>query len=320
MDVTESDAAAGGGAPEGLRKSYDAFISYAHDADGVFAPVLQRGLQQLAKPWNRRRAMEVFRDQTSLAVSPGLWPSIRAALDASHWFILLASPEAARSHWVGEEVTYWVSSKGTDHLLVVVTDGSWIWDNDSGDLSPASTAGSRALHGVFPAEPKHLDLTWARRDPGLTLRNPRFRDQIATLAAAIRQVPKEEIEGEDVRQQRRTRRIVRAVIAALTVLVLLASVLAVWANIQRQEAIRQRDIAVSGQLVSQSENLGDSDPIISKLESIAAWRIHPSSRNPLRDAGRCCTLWDRSPHWSQGPGPVGGVQPGRQDPGQRQRR
>jgi WD domain, G-beta repeat len=161
-----------------------------------------------------------------------------------------------------------------------------MWDNDSGDLSSNSTAWNRALRGVFPAEPKYLDMTWARRDAGLTLRNARFRDQIATLAAAIREVPKEEIEGEDVQQQRRTRRIVRAVIAALTVLVLLASVLAVVANIQRQEAIRQRDAAVSGQLISQSEALGDSDPAISKLESIAAWRIHPSSgaRHAMLDA------------------------------------
>ena len=141
------------GCPGGSRKSYDAFISYAHEADEGFAPVLQRGLQHLAKPWNRRRAMEVFRDETSLAVSPGLWPSIRDALDASRWFILLASPEAARSHWVGEEITYWVSGKGTDHLLVVVTDGTWIWDADTGDLSPASTAANPALRGVFPAEP-----------------------------------------------------------------------------------------------------------------------------------------------------------------------
>ena len=92
MDLKESNAAAGRAAPEGSRKSYDAFISYAHHADGAFAPVLQRGLQHLAKPWNRRRAMEVFRDESSLAVSPGLWRSITAALDASGWFILLASP------------------------------------------------------------------------------------------------------------------------------------------------------------------------------------------------------------------------------------
>ena len=97
MDGAGPDGAAGTASLEHPRKSYDAFISYAHDADGAFAPVVQRGLQHLAKPWNRRRAMEVFRDETSLAVSPGLWPAIRAALDASRWFVLLASPEAARS-------------------------------------------------------------------------------------------------------------------------------------------------------------------------------------------------------------------------------
>src|SRR5438034_9887795 len=148
MDVAGSDAAVGTVRRGGSGKSYDAFNSYAH-ADAVFAPALQRGLQHLAKPWSRRRAMEVFRDETSLAVSPGLWPAIRAALDASRWFVLLASPEAARSHWVGEEITHWVSRKGTDHLLVVVTDGSWVWDDDGGGLSPASTACHPALHGVF---------------------------------------------------------------------------------------------------------------------------------------------------------------------------
>src|SRR5690242_3127172 len=157
MDVTGSDAAAGAAPGEDSRKSYDAFISYAH-ADVVFGQVLQRGLQHLAKPWNRRRAMEVFRDETSLAASPGLWPAIQAALDASRWFVLLASPEAARSEWVGKEITYWVTSKGTDHLLVVVTDGIWQWDKRSGDLSPASTAGSRALRGVLPAEPLYVDM------------------------------------------------------------------------------------------------------------------------------------------------------------------
>src|SRR5215469_5150475 len=112
MDVRGSSAASRIAASEGSRRAYDAFISYAHYADGVFAPVLQRGLQRLAKPWNRRRAMEVFRDETSLAASPELWPSIRAALDASRWLVLLVSPEAARSDGVGEEITHWVSTKG----------------------------------------------------------------------------------------------------------------------------------------------------------------------------------------------------------------
>src|SRR5262245_65390175 len=85
-------------------KRYAAFISYSHGTDGAFAAALQNGLQRLAKPWNRRRALEIFRDQTGLAVSPGLWPSICAALDGSRWFVLLCSREAARSEWVGKEI------------------------------------------------------------------------------------------------------------------------------------------------------------------------------------------------------------------------
>jgi len=146
---------------------------------------------------------------------------------------------------VGKEIAHWVSRHGTDHLLIVLTDRTWVWDDDSGDLSSASTACHPALRGAFPDEPKDLDMTRARRDPRLILRNAGFRDQIATLAAAISGVPKEEIEGEDVRQQRKTRRIVRAVIATLSVLVLLASALAVLFYGERQTAIRQRQEAVT---------------------------------------------------------------------------
>ena len=273
MDVAGPGAAPGTARWRVPRKSYDVFISYAHDADSAFAPVLQRGLQHLAKPWNRRRAIEVFRDETSLPVSSGLWSSIQDALDASRWFVLLASPEAARSSWVGKEITHWVISKGTDRLLVVVTAGTWIWDNNTGDFSPGSTVAHPALRGVLRAEPKYLDMTWARRNPDLTLHNPRFRDQVATLAAAIREVPKDEIEGEDVRQQRRTRRIVRAVIATLTVLVLLASVLAVVANLQREKAQHQQRIAVAELLTTQAASLKDSDPALSLQLDIAAMAV-----------------------------------------------
>ena len=277
MDVTSSDPAAGTAGREGPGKTYHAFISYAHAGDEGFSAALQRGLQHLAKPWNRRRAMEVFRDETSLSASSGLEPSIRRALDASRWLVLLASPDAARSDWVSEEITHWVSTKGSGHLLVVVTEGTWAWDKSSGDLSAASTAAGQALRGVFTTEPKHVDMTWARHNADLTLRNANFRDQVATLAAAIREVSKEDIEGEDVKQQRRTRRIVRAVIAALTVLVLVASSLAIWANVERLQAIHELKVALSGQLISNSELLGNTNPVLSKLLSIAAWRLNPSS-------------------------------------------
>jgi hypothetical protein len=91
---------------------YDAFISYSHAADGALAPAVQHGLQALAKPLYQRRALRIFRDQTSLAVTPALWPTIQQALEASQYFILLASPAAAQSPWVRQELAWWMQHTG----------------------------------------------------------------------------------------------------------------------------------------------------------------------------------------------------------------
>ena len=47
--------------------AYDGFISCSHAADGLLAPRLQTGLQRFAKPWWKRRAVRIFRDEASLA-------------------------------------------------------------------------------------------------------------------------------------------------------------------------------------------------------------------------------------------------------------
>jgi hypothetical protein len=85
---------------------YDAFISYSHALDGRLAPTVQGELSRFAKSWWKIRSLRVFRDETSLSVTPGLWPSIQRALDESEFFILFASPEAAASLWVGKEFDY----------------------------------------------------------------------------------------------------------------------------------------------------------------------------------------------------------------------
>jgi hypothetical protein len=56
--------------------SYDAFISYSHGKDKPIAAALQAVVQKLGKPWYLRRAVRVFRDDTSLSATPHLWPSI----------------------------------------------------------------------------------------------------------------------------------------------------------------------------------------------------------------------------------------------------
>ena len=51
---------------------YDAFISYSHAKDKPIAAALQSAIQKLGKPWYQRRALRLFRDDTSLAATPHL--------------------------------------------------------------------------------------------------------------------------------------------------------------------------------------------------------------------------------------------------------
>ena len=52
-------------------------------------------------------------------MTPTLWSTIQKALDSSDHFVLLASPEAARSRWVGREIEHWIGVKSADRILPV---------------------------------------------------------------------------------------------------------------------------------------------------------------------------------------------------------
>ncbi|MEM7429530.1 MAG: WD40 repeat domain-containing protein, partial [Pseudomonadota bacterium] len=67
------------------------------------------------------------------------------------------------------------------------------------------------------------------------------RDAIATVAAPIHGMPKDELEGEDIRQFRLARRLRRAAISGLAILTVIAVAAGIFAWIQRDEAIVQRD-------------------------------------------------------------------------------
>jgi len=217
--------------------SYDAFISYSHSSDGRLAPALHRALQSLAKPWHQRRALHVFLDNSGLAVTHALWGAIKGALDESRYFIVLASPDAAASRWVNQEIDWWIRTKSADHILPVVTEGEWIWDARSGDFDwERSTAVPPALKDVFAQEPRHLDLRWAVGSERLDLDNSRFREAVAELAAPIHGKSKDDLESEDLRQHRRFRRVRFRAIAALVGLSLLAVVAGTVASVSARKA------------------------------------------------------------------------------------
>jgi hypothetical protein len=143
--------------------AYKAFISYSHAADGKLAPALQSALHRFAKPWYRLRAIRVFRDKTTLALTPALWPAIEKALSESEYFILLASPQAAESPWVQQEIDYWLTKRSADRhkLLIILTGGEFAWDRSRGNVDwDRTTALPRTIAAAFPQEPFFLDLRW----------------------------------------------------------------------------------------------------------------------------------------------------------------
>src|SRR5688572_9251153 len=166
---------------------YDAFVSYSHAKDKPIAAALQSVIQRLGKPWYRRRALRLFRDDTSLSATPSLWPSIEQALAASRYLIVLASPQFAASKWCALEVAYWLEHKNPDTMLIALTEGELIWsggDFHCDDAPPLPIL----LKGRFAHEPKWIDLRAYRdgADPG----EARFTELAADFAAAIHGMPK----------------------------------------------------------------------------------------------------------------------------------
>ncbi len=122
------------------------------------------------------------------------------------------------------------------------------------------------------------------RDPSYLYGGSLLEDAAATAAKAsadpVRYPPlslaeRDFISASERARHRRVRRR-RGIIAFLVVLVVGFASAAFLAIRNSQETASERDAAVSGQLAAQSEELGDTNPVLSKLLSVASWRLDPS--------------------------------------------
>jgi WD40 repeat protein len=252
-------------------RTFAAFISYSHKADQALATALHGALHRFAKPWNRLRAVRIARDKATMDAASNLWGTIARHVDDSEHLILLASTASARSPWVPREIEQFLRTHGPDRIVVVLTEGEIAWDAAAGDFDWArTTALPRMERPLFASEPRYVDLRRVRQTGEWSNRNPEFREAVAEISATIRGISKDELVGQDVREHRRTRRLARTGVAALTLLAIGLGIAALVAVRKTRESTRR----LAGTYVANGVRLvEDGDPAGALPWFAAAWRL-----------------------------------------------
>jgi WD40 repeat protein len=112
---------------------FRAFVSYSR-SDRQWAKALQARLERYVLPnslrlinpgvrQDRRPLKPVFRDEDELVPGQGLPERIRKGLEHSQYLIVVCSPRAAASEWVGKEIRDFIALGRGHNILAVVVDG-----------------------------------------------------------------------------------------------------------------------------------------------------------------------------------------------------
>ena len=276
-----------------MATAWDAFVSYARSNSERTAIAVQRGLQRFARPWNQRRAVRIFRDDSAMSTNPALWAAIEEGLSAAGHLILLLSPAAATSAYVEKEVAWWLDHKGPATILLVLDAGDLAWDQ-AGNRFSADSSVPACLREAFAEEPRWLDLRWVHSSPD-PAGDPRFAAAMADLSAPIRGIARDDLIGEDLTQHRRVRRLATSAVSLLALLLVISIVSTVLAVQQRDDVLRQAVTLRSRQLASTGSGLLDSDLRLAQLLAVQGFRTEESAatREALLRAAFASPLVDR---------------------------
>ena len=205
-----------------VEPEFAAFISYSH-ADAAAAAKLQKRLERYRLPRTIGNAAgktslelgKIFRDREDLAAASSLSDAIKAALSQAKTLIILCSPDAAKSHWVAQEIALFRSLHADRPILAVLVSGE-----PAEAFPPLLTANGN--------EPLAADLRESGDGPQLG-----FLKIVAGMAG----VPLDALIQRDA--QRKLRRVTAITLGALAAMLIMA-VMTSFAISARNEAARQR--------------------------------------------------------------------------------
>lgn len=226
---------------------YAAFISYARE-DEAFAKRLETEIEAHQRPGNAS-AVRVFRDRSDFTGS-AYESALEGHLRNSATLIVVCSPDARKSTFVGDEIKRFASLHGADRIFPILVSG--LADNEAEDKRAFPPALLEVMQGrgmPLGAEYRGLDLHRERVSAG------RFEGEWYKLLGNIYGVTPAEIRDEDAQRQVRIqrRRVLASGAVALLLLAALGGALSLWqrarvaerqAVANEQEARHQKDEAL----------------------------------------------------------------------------
>ena len=197
-------------------------MSYAH-ADASIAAKLQSKLERYRLPKHLAQSHaggqaalgQIFRDREDLAAAPSLSDAIRDAISEAEALVVICSPDAVASRWVGEEIALFRSLHPDRPILAAIVRGA-----PTEAFPAALTEGGN--------EPLAADLRKEADGPSLGF---------LKIVAGIAGVPLDALVQRDA--QRRIRRVMWITGGALAAMVIMG-IMTTLALSARNEAARQR--------------------------------------------------------------------------------
>ena len=208
-DETGADRLHGGRSGDAF--VYDAFISYSR-ANLDAADKIESDLEALRLPREVRkrighRHLNIFRDVNDLTGNRLDW-ALERNLEQSRALVVLCSPAARGSRYVGMEITRFAEVRDPEQIVPVLIAGR---ANDEPGADPAEWAFPDALSDVLGSEPLAADLRTAWRITGRRAKVARSSPWIPLVADIVGSTPDELTE----RIARAERRRLQSIIAVL---------------------------------------------------------------------------------------------------------
>jgi hypothetical protein len=224
-----------------MAQRYAAFISYARE-DEAFARQLETQIEAQTGPTGGA-ALQIFRDRHDFTGSE-YHRALEGHLRDSASMIVVCSPSARQSQFVGDEIRRFAALSGAERIFPVLLAG--LPDNEADDLKAFPPALLEVMGGMpLAADYRNFDPRRQR------LNDADYEAEWFKLLGNIEGVPPAQIRQRDERTRLRAmrRRILLASAAVLAMAALLVWVVTLWqaagaaqeyAEQQRAEAERQR--------------------------------------------------------------------------------